>query len=196
MAMATELTFLSVNDTQLCDSLNEPRAICPEFLRACYAAHHRYVLQVCRQYFRQREDAEDAAAEVFLKLYRVLYQRDETAPLRPWLSQVAGHHCIDKLRRRKCEKSSSLEDNDLSAFADHAIPSPLSQVLRSEEQRRVRAELIRLPATYKAVLVLRYYQRMSYSQIARTMNRGLPAVRMMIFRAKEQLRRNLQTVPV
>jgi len=37
---------------------------------------------------------------------------------------------------------------------------------------------------------------MSYAQIARTMNRGLPAVRMMIFRAKEQLRRNLQTVPV
>ena len=193
--MATNLTFLSVSDTQLGGSPNPSQAICPEFFRACYEAHYRYVLQICRQYFRQREDAEDAAAEIFLKLYRVLNQRDETVPFRPWLSQVAGHHCIDKLRRRKCEKSSSLEDNDLSAFADHATPSPLSQVLRSEEQRRVREQLIRLPATYKAALILRYYKRMSYSQIARRMDRGLPAVRMMIFRAKEQLRRNLETVP-
>jgi RNA polymerase sigma-70 factor (ECF subfamily) len=193
--MATRSTLLPVSDTQPCDFLNEPRAVCPEFLRACYAAHHRYVLQVCRQYFRQREDAEDAAAEVFLKLYRVLYQRDETVPLRPWLSQVAGHHCIDKLRRRKLENNSFLEDKDVSGFADHSTPSPLSQVLDREEQRRVREQLIRLPATYKAALILRYYKRMSYSQIARRMDRGLPAVRMMIFRAKEQLRRNLETVP-
>ncbi len=194
--MATESTLLPTSDTQLCSSLGEPGPICPDFLRACYAAHHRYVLRVCRQYFRQPEDAEDAAAEVFLKLYRVLHQRDETVPIRPWLAQVAGHHCIDKLRRRKCEKSSSLEENDFSGFADHSTPSPLSQVLRKEEHRRVREQLIRLPATYKAALVLRYYKRMSYSQIARTMNRGLPAVRMMIFRAKDQLRRNLHTVPV
>ena len=194
--MATRSTLLSTNDTQFVSSKNQPRAIHPEFLRVCYEAHYRYVLRICRQYFRQLEDAEDAAAEVFLKLYRVLNQKDEAAPLRPWLSQVAGHHCIDKLRRRTSEKSSALEENDLSGFADHSTPSPLSQVLRREEQRRVREQLIRLPATYKAALILRYYKRMSYSQIARTMNRGLPAVRMMIFRAKDRLRRNLQTIPI
>jgi RNA polymerase sigma-70 factor (ECF subfamily) len=195
MAMATDLTFLSVSNTQLCGDLIPPPAICPEFFRACYEAHYRYVLRICRQYFRQREDAEDAAAEIFLKLYRVLNQRDESVPFRPWLSQVAGHHCIDKLRRRKFERNSFLEDKDVSAFADRSTPSPLSQVLDREEQRRVREQLIRLPATYKAALILRYYKRMSYSQIARRMDRGLPAVRMMIFRAKEQLRRNLQTLP-
>jgi len=193
--MATELTFLSVTDTQLGGSLNQPQTICPDVFRACYEAHYRYVLQICRQYFRQREDAEDAAAEIFLKLYRVLNQRDENVPFRPWLSQVAGHHCIDKLRRRKFEKNSFLEDKDVNGFADHSTPSPLSQVLDREEQLRVREQLIRLPATYKAALILRYYKRMSYSQIARRMDRGLPAVRMMIFRAKEQLRRNLETVP-
>lgn len=194
--MATKSTLLPISDTQLCSSLNQPRPICPEFLRACYVAHYRHVLQLCRRYFRQLEDAEDAAGEVFLKLYGVLSQRDETVPFRPWLSQVARHHCIDKLRRKNCEKTSSLDENDLSGFADHSTPSPLSQVLRSEEQRRVREQLIRLPARYKVPLVLRYYKRMSYSQIARTMNRGLPAVRMMIFKAKDHLRRNLHTMSV
>jgi RNA polymerase sigma-70 factor, ECF subfamily len=194
--MATKSTLLPVSDKQLGGSLNQPRPICGEFLRECYVAHHPYVLRICRRYFRLPEDAEDAAAEVFLKLYKVLNQKDETSPLRPWLSQVTGHHCVDKLRRRKCEKNSSLEDNDLSGFADHSTPSPLSQVLSKEEQRHVREQLRRLPAKYQVPLVLRYYKRMSYSQIARRMNRGLPAIKMMIFRAKEHLRRNLYAAPV
>lgn len=194
--MATKSTLLGVPDAKLSSSVNQPKPICPEFLRTCYAAHHRYVLQVCRQYFRQPEDAEDAAAEIFLKLYRVLHQKDETVPFRPWLSQVAGHHCIDKLRRQKCEKSFSLEEIDLSGLPDHSMPSPLSQVLREEEQRRIRQQLIRLPVKYRVALVLRFYKQMSYSQIGRAMNQGLPAVRMMIFRAKHQLRRNFCSAPV
>lgn len=192
--MATNCTLLPSSGTQPGKSLSQPPPVCPEFLRACYVAHYRYVLQVCRRYFRQREDVEDAAAEVFLKLYRVLQQKDETLPFRPWLSQVTGHHCLDKLRRTKIEKSSSLEETGISGLVDDSTPSPLSKVLRSEEQRRVRDQLIRLPARYKVPLVLRYYKQMSYTQIARRMNRSLPAVRMMIFRAKERLRRNLQTV--
>jgi len=39
--------------------------------------------------------------------------------------------------------------------------------------------------------MLRYYQCMSYSEIARRLNKGLPAVKMVIFRAKNRLRRNL-----
>jgi RNA polymerase sigma-70 factor, ECF subfamily len=194
--MATKSILPGTADTKFSSSVNQSKPICPEFLRACYAAHHRYVLQVCRQYFRQREDAEDAAAEVFLKLYRVLHQKDERAPFRPWLSQVAGHHCIDKLRRQKCEKSFSLEETDLSGLGDHSMSSPLSQVLREEEQRQIRQQLIRLPAKYRVALILRFYKRMSYSQIGRAMNQNLPAVRMMIFRAKHQLRRNFCSAPV
>jgi RNA polymerase sigma-70 factor (ECF subfamily) len=194
--MATKSTLLGTTDAKLSSSVNQAKPICPEFLKACYAAHHRYVLQVCRQYFRHPEDAEDAAAEVFLKLYKILHQKDEKAPFRPWLSQVAGHHCIDKLRRQKCEKSFSFKETDLSGLADHSMPSPLSQVLREEDQRRIRQQLIHLPAKYRVALVLRFYKRMSYSQIGHAMNQGLPAVRMMIFRAKHQLRRNFCSAPV
>ena len=52
-------------------------------------------------------------------------------------------------------------------FPDGSTPSPLTQVLRSEEQLEVREQLIRLPKKFKAPLVLRYYKQMSYSEIAR-----------------------------
>ena len=190
--MATEAISMLMEEPQVSSALHPPQPICPDVLGSIYTDHHQYVLRVCRRFFRQPEDAEDAAAEVFLKLYRVLHQRDETMPFRPWVSQVAGRHCIDKLRQRKCERSSSLEDLDISGFADHSVLSPLSEILRKDEQRQIREHLTRLPEKYKVPLVLLYYKRMSYSEIAGTLNTRLPAIRMIIFRAKDFLRRNLQ----
>jgi RNA polymerase sigma-70 factor (ECF subfamily) len=164
---------------------------CPEVLSAIYTAHYQHVLQVCRRFFRRPEDAEDAAAEVFLKLHLVLDKKDSEHPFRPWVCQVAGRHCIDKLRRRKRENCSIMAGNDLCAIPDSSTPSPLSQVLRKEAKRHVREELNRLPDYYKVPLVLRYYKRMSYSEIAQTLNRRVPAVKTIIFRAKSRLRRNL-----
>lgn len=190
--MATRSTSMFIEETPLYAVLNQPLLTCPEALSKIYTAHYRHVLRVCRRFFRQPEDAEDAAAEVFLKLHRVLETKNEALPFRPWVSRVAGRHCIDRLRQRKREKVSSVGETDLSGVPDYSILSPLSQVLRKEERREVRELLIRLPEKYKAPLVLRYYQQMSYSEIARALNMRLPAVGMMIFRAKEQLRRNLR----
>ena len=190
--MATRSTSMFMEQTALCAALNQPLQTCPEVLSTIYTAHYRHVLSVCRRFFRRPEDAEDAAAEVFLKLHRVLETRNDAVPFRPWVSQVAGRHCIDKLRRRKREKDSCVDGADLSEVPDYSTPSPLSQVLRREEGLEVREQLIRLPRKYKVPLVLRYYKQMSYSEIARALKRRLPAVRMMIFRAKEELRRNLR----
>jgi RNA polymerase sigma-70 factor, ECF subfamily len=107
---------------------------------------------------------------------------------------VAGgaRHCIDKLRQRKREKDSRVDRADLSDVPDDSTPSPLSRVLRREERLEVREQVIRLPEKYLVPVVMRYYKEMSYSEIARALKRRLPAVRMMLFRAKEQLRRNLR----
>ena len=105
---------------------------------------------------------------------------------------MAGRHCIDKLRKRKREQSSSLEETDAESIPDRSIPSPLSQLLRKDEHRQFREQLTRLPERYKAPLILLYYKRMSYSEIARALNTRLPVLRTMVFRAKGYLRRNLQ----
>ena len=177
---------------QMCGAVIPPATVSSELLRVLYITHYRHVLQICRKFFRQLEDAEDAAAEVFLKLYRVLHQKDEMVPFRPWISQIAAHHCIDNLRRRKHEKSSSLEDVDVNGLLDHSTPSALSEVIRNEAEGRIRRALESLPEKHRIVLVLRYYNRMSYSQIAEALNMPLSAVRVRIFRAKRFLRCNLR----
>ena len=190
--MVTRSTSMFMEETAFRAALNQPLRPCPEVLSTIYMTHYRHVLRICRRFFRQAEDAEDAAAEVFLKLHRVLESRNEAVPFLPWVSLVAGRHCIDKLRRGKREKGSRVDEADLSEIPDDSTPSPLSQILRREERLEIREQLIRLPEKYKVPLMLRYYKQMSYSEIARALKRRVPAVRMMIFHAKEELRRNLQ----
>jgi RNA polymerase sigma-70 factor (ECF subfamily) len=189
--MSSTSTLL-LGERQMCGAVIQPASVSSELLRVLYVSHYRHVLQICRKFFRQLEDAEDAAAEVFLKLYRVLHQKDEMVPFRPWISQIAAHHCIDKLRRRKHEKSSSLEEVDVNGLLDHSTPSALAEVLRNEAEGRIRRALANLPEKHRVVLVLRYYNRMSYSQVADALNLPLSAVRVRIFRAKRSLRCNLR----
>src|SRR5271163_203995 len=90
LAMASQPTAVFREETTLWASLGQPMRSCPEELSTIYMDHYGHVLRVCRRFFRHREDAEDAAAEVFLKLYGILETRDETLPFRPWVSTVAG----------------------------------------------------------------------------------------------------------
>jgi RNA polymerase sigma-70 factor, ECF subfamily len=189
--MATRAAFLT-DEMGFYSAFDRSGQNSSDTLAIIYASHYRHVLQVCRRFFRHREDAEDAAAEVFLKLPNVLGQRNEDLPFRPWVSQVAGRHCIDKLRKRKRERCSPLLSEDVHAVADDSTPSPLSQVLRREKQQRVREQLNRLPDCYRVPLVLRYYKRMSYSEIALVLNRQIPTIKTLLYRAKNKLRRNLR----
>jgi RNA polymerase sigma-70 factor (ECF subfamily) len=162
---------------------------CPELLSSLYSSHYRYVLRVCRHFFWRREDAEDAAAEVFLKLHTVLETEERPIRSRSWLSKVTGRHCIDRLRRVKAERRRRVDDEiEFDALPDSLALSPLSRVLRREQQNKVREELRRLPRDYRILLVLHYYRQMTYVEIAIALGKQLPAIKTAIFRAKRMLR--------
>jgi len=162
---------------------------CPQLLGSLYNSHYRYVLKVCRHFFWQREDAEDAAAEVFLKLHTVLDSGERPISSKSWLSKVTGRHCIDKLRQVKAERRRRVDDElEFDALPDTLALSPLSRVLRREQQSCVRKELRRLPRDYRILLVLHYYRQMTYAEIAFALGKQLPAIKTAIFRAKRMLR--------
>lgn len=75
---------------------------------------------------------------------------------------------------------------------DRATPSPLAQVLEKEATCHLRKQLDLLPEPYKVSLLLRYHHCLSYIEIACRLKRGLPAVKIMLFRARKRLRRNLE----
>jgi RNA polymerase sigma factor (sigma-70 family) len=157
-------------------------------LGSLYNSHYRYVLKVCRRFFWQREDAEDAAAEVFLKLHTVLDSDERPIRSRSWLSKVTGRHCIDKLRQVKAERRRRVDELEFDALPDNLTLSPLTRLLRREQQNNVQKELRHLPRDYRILLVLHYYRQMTYAEIAFALGKQLPAIKTAIFRAKRMLR--------
>jgi RNA polymerase sigma-70 factor (ECF subfamily) len=186
--MATTMNSVLLENAGVRDSITAALRSCPELLGSLYNSHYRYVLKVCRHFFWQREDAEDAAAEVFLKLHSVLETDERPLKSKSWLSKVTGRHCIDKLRQVKSERRRHVDEVEFDALPDSLALSPLSRVLRREQQSKVREELRRLPRDYRILLVLHYYRQMTYAEIALALGKQLPAIKTAIFRAKKMLR--------
>jgi len=65
--MAARSMSLQIEDPVCSESPEQERSARPDEMSSIYNIHYREVLQLCRHFFRQREDAEDAAAEIFLK---------------------------------------------------------------------------------------------------------------------------------
>jgi len=162
----------------------------PELFGAFYRSQYRYVLRICQRYLWRNEDAEDAAAEVFLKLH-ALETEENPIQSRSWLSKVTGRHCIDKLRKAKVESNRCAENVECDSLPEILDGSPLSRVLRREEQENVREALRRLPREYRILLVLHYYRQLTYAEIAAALGKQMPAVKTGVFRAKRLLRAKL-----
>jgi RNA polymerase sigma-70 factor, ECF subfamily len=158
--------------------------------------HHRYVRRVfglCRYMLDSRESAEDATSEVFLKLHRSIESYDGSIPFPRWLLRVAGNQCIDVLRRRRRERQVIVEVEDGAAVieATSSEPSPLGTVIRMAERAQLQAVIGRLPENFRVPLVLRYYSELSYDEIGQQLGLQRNHVAVLIFRAKQELRRKL-----
>ncbi len=160
-------------------------------LAALYRQFRPRVFGLCRYLLAVREDAEDAASEVFLKAQRAMGTYDSTFPFDRWLLSIASHHCLDLLRRRRTERRlfdpAEIETHDIS----EPRPSALGELLTAEEGSRVRAGVAALPDKYRLPLTLRYYNDLSYDEIAAELGLSRTHVATLIFRGKKELRRIL-----
>jgi RNA polymerase sigma-70 factor (ECF subfamily) len=177
----------ALEDTRLEDILQRAREGDAEAFAEIYQAYYHQVQRRCRRFFRRAEDAEDAAADVFLKVRSNLGGLDPSQPFKNWLMSVTTHHCIDRLRLLRREERTFVA-TDVSELMPRARgDSPLGLLLRREERQQVRQNLRRLPEHYRVPVTLRYYGELSYDAIASKTGRKLNAVKTLLFRAKQEL---------
>ena len=156
-----------------------------------YKAHYRRVFSLCRYLLNSFDAAEDAAQEAFLRAQRSMESYDRSLPFATWLLSIAGHHCIDVLRRRGTE--TRLFGSEESEHTEPASgrPGPLGELLADERKDKVRGAIATLPEKYRVPLVLAYCNEMSYDEIASMLYLRRNQVATLIFRAKKELRRLL-----
>jgi RNA polymerase sigma-70 factor (ECF subfamily) len=184
----------SVKDAPLQDVLDRAQRGDGEAFGEFYRRFSRRVFGLCLHVLGAREDAEDATAEVFLRVRAALSRYDGSLPLGAWLTRVTTNHCLDRLRRRRREVRLFSSDAEEAVAARASDPSPLAEIITEEERATVAAAVAALPDRYRVPLALRYYAEMSYDDIAERLGQTRQEVATGLFRAKQRLRRAL-TLP-
>jgi RNA polymerase sigma-70 factor, ECF subfamily len=175
--------------------LERVRARDPEALAAFFERYFPQVYGLVYRLLGHRAQAEDAAQETFLKVYRALHSLDPTRDPGPWITTIACNTCRDLWRSgayRMSQKSRPVEDPVVADRLVSAAPDPESVALRSERERIVQEALMRLPEALRTVIVLHDWQGIAHPEIAEMLGLSHDAARKRYSRALAALARELE----
>jgi len=162
-----------------------------EAFRVIVERHQDRLVRLCQRLLHDREEALDAAQEVFIKAYGKAGSLKPKGELFTWLYRVATHHCFNKLRRRRIVRflpiGDSREGEPVGWEPSDQAPTPDRELAARERWQATRNAISRLPESQRAVLVLAKFEGLSYRQIAETLQITEGAVESRLFRAMRNL---------
>lgn len=154
--------------------------------------YEKKIYTLCRRMCGSDEDAQEAAQDTFLALWRSAKSFRGDASLSTWLYRLATNACIDLLRRnQRGGERVSLDDEETTLEIVDAGPLPEQTLERKEAQRLIEEGLRALPEDYRAILLLREAEGLSYAEIAEATRMELGTVKSRISRGRVLLRNYL-----
>ena len=157
-------------------------------------AYQRPVYNLAYRMLGNAAEAEEAAQETFVRMYTKLHTFQSDRKLASWVLSIASHYCIDRLRRRRITWLSLDDDPIVSALAGHQL-NPEELAIRREACDEVQDCIAELEPGYRAPLILRYWQGLSYEEIAEVMGISVSAVKSRLHRARLQIAGRAQAHP-
>ena len=145
-----------------------------------------------------REDADDLTQEAFTKAFHKLHTYTPTYAFSTWLFKIANNNCIDHVRRKKLRFYSidePIQGDSKRDYSDHIkadILNPEQEVMHGQKISMVREQIGKLSYKYRLMIEMRFFEEMSYDEIARELDIPLGTVKAQLFRAKEMMREQLQ----
>jgi RNA polymerase sigma-70 factor (ECF subfamily) len=179
-----------ISDEELMLRVREGDLHCFESIVERYKA---VVYSLAHSMLRSREDAEEAAQDSFLKLFRARSTYDPTRALEPWLLRIAGNTCRDLLRRRRVASLPVARDAEGEPMAHLVEDTRIVEVeTRESVQQAVRREMAQLSDKFRTPLMLKYVYGFTNQQIAESMGISVSNVKVRLGRAKDLLQSRLE----
>jgi RNA polymerase sigma-70 factor (ECF subfamily) len=155
-------------------------------LRAFGELYERYHSRIYRYVYHRvgsSSDAEDVTALVFMKALEALPSyKSRHNGFAPWIFRIARNAVVDYYRRRR--QHTPLDNVDHEArYGD-----PVADVLGGEQREELRRLVRRLSADQREVILMRYAADLSFGEIASTLDKNEPAIRMLLHRGLRKLK--------
>ncbi len=160
-----------------------------EYDKVAFASlYDMYIDRVYRHvYYRvsNRVDAEDITQDVFIRAWKAIGKYKRTgAPFMAWLTTIAHNLIVDYYRASR--KLVSLEEEEASGQADRSSPEEVTEA--TLDQAYIREAVLKLKGEKQKVVLMRFIDGLTYSEIARALNKSEGAVRVLQYRALNDLR--------
>src|SRR5207249_3657025 len=139
------------------------------------------VFRLISRFFRTREDVEDLAQDVFLKVFARIDQVRPDDNFPGWLARVAVNACYDELRKNRRRKVA------FETFGPSKLFEPVVMPKEPEEFGKARRAVESLDPKLRVPLILKEVEDMSVEEIARTMGLTQTNVKVRLFRARKKL---------
>jgi RNA polymerase sigma-70 factor (ECF subfamily) len=170
----------------------------PEQFDHWMLSEQRRIFNLCYRLLEDRDEADSAAQDSFLKAYRAL-QHAGAPPVEDrakWLTRIAVNTCLDRLRSRawrfwKRRPNPDDEEFILAVTPDRA-PSAEDRLFARQIERRLAEALRRLSPRQRAVFLLRHYEDRRLEEIAEILQLDLGTVKAHMARALKKLRELLR----
>ena len=151
-------------------------------LERFYHLYQPQVYALCYRLLGRAEDAQDATQSAFIRAFRSFSGFRGESGVRTWLYRIAVNEALTLIRKRK----------DTAELSETPGRAPEPGVL---ERLVVEAALARVTPDHRAVLILRFWEGLSYEEIAGVLEISLPAAKMRLHRARDDFRRWYEDAP-
>jgi RNA polymerase sigma-70 factor (ECF subfamily) len=161
----------------------------------------RPIYRLCYRLLGDAEEARDATQETFLKIYRGLKGFRGESGLKTWIYRIAINQAMNQerwWRRRHRDETLSLNlsradsEQTLGDLIEGNSASPEEVAIANERERHLMRALGEMKAEYRAALILREIEELSYEEIAESLGISIGTVKSRIARGREELRRRLK----
>lgn len=165
---------------------------------AWMTSEQRRVYGLCQRFLQDRDEADSATQDVFLKAYQALRRKDAKDlddPAR-WITRIAVNTCLDRLRSRKWQfwrrRPSSEDEKTILAMAPSTAPEAEDRYFAGEIGTRLAASLEKLSPRQRSVFTLRHFEELSLEEIGNLLGLDVGTVKAHMFRAVAKLREDLR----
>lgn len=159
--------------------------------------YQKTIFQLMLQRVKNPAEAEDLTMEAFEKAFLKLSSYVPTHAFSTWLFRIALNNCTDHKRKKRLpvvgfDNNANTGNGDWPGNKFSGGQSPEEMLIREQRIALIKNLLSRMDERYRQLLELRYYEEMSYDEIARELNLPLGTIKAQLFRARAILQTMLQ----
>jgi len=160
-----------------------------------FKIYEKYLYKLCYSYVQNEQDALDIAQEVYIKVFNYISGFDIKMPFHPWFRKIAVNTCLNFKRDCKYDSISLNAGSEEHKGLEETVAAQMdveTEVLNNELGQLIKENIKYLKPKHRMVLVLRYYEGLSYEEISTVLNEPIGSVKTNIYRARNVLKEKLR----